>query len=680
MRDLRPLFDPRSVAVLGASNDPAKWGQWVAAGALRGAHRREVWLVNRKGGEILGRPAYRSLDELPGQPELVVVVLPADAFEDAIDASLGAGARAIVAITAGLGELGEEGVARERAAVERVRAAGAVMLGPNCLGVYDAASELDLGSSEFTPGSLGIISQSGNLAIELALLADEYGLGVSRFVSLGNQADVEAAELVSAFAQDDATGVIAVYCEDFRDGRAFARAGEAALAAGKQVVLLAAGASPAGARAAASHTGALASESAAVEAACRAAGIQRVSTPKELVDVALACLLPYRPRGARVAIVGDGGGTGVVTADLATAAGLELPPLSESLAAALTAIAPTVITANPVDLAGAGEQDFRNFERVTTAVLESGEVDAVVFTGYFGGYSQMNEEFSVRETEVAHAIAASVRASGRPLLAQAMYWRSPPAVALRAGGVPVYRDIEAAVDTLVRLVAQERRPRVGVPEVGKPSAPVGGDGYFEARELLAAGGVPFAAARHVTSPVEATEAAAVLGYPVALKALGLLHKSDAGGVALGLTSRGELEAAFADMERRLRPPGYAVEAMADVSGGVELIVGCRRDPRFGPLLLVGLGGIYAELLRDVAVALAPAGADEIEQLLLSLRGAGVLTGARGRSPLDVRAAAEAAAALSRVAAAHPEIAEIEVNPLLVTPSGALGLDARIVLA
>ena len=199
------------------------------------------------------------------------------------------------------------------------------MLGPNCLGVFDAAAELDLGSSEFEPGSMGIISQSGNLAIELALLAGEYGLGVSRFASLGNQADIEAAELVEAFAADEATRVIVVYCEDFRDGRAFARAGEAALDAGKQVVLLAAGGSPAGARAASSHTGALASDSAAVDAACRAAGILRVATPKELVDTALACLAPHRPRGGRLAIVGDGGGTGVVSADLATALGPRAP-------------------------------------------------------------------------------------------------------------------------------------------------------------------------------------------------------------------------------------------------------------------------------------------------------------------------------------------------------------------
>ncbi|RDI75858.1 Acyl-CoA synthetase (NDP forming) [Gaiella occulta] len=680
MRDLRPLFDPRSVAVLGASNDPSKWGQWIAAGALRGAHRRDVWLVNRKGGEILGRQALRSLDELPEAPELVVVALAAAAFEDAIDASLAAGARAIVAITAGLGEVGAEGKARELAVVERVRAAGAVMLGPNCLGVYDASAELDLGSNEFSPGSMGIISQSGNLALELSLLAAQYGVGVSRFASLGNQADIEAAELVEAFAADEATRVIGVYCEDFRDGRAFARAGAAALAAGKQVVLLAAGGSEAGARAAASHTGALASDSAAVDAACRAAGIQRVTTPKELVDVALACLAPHRPRGRRLAVVGDGGGTGVVSADLATAAGLELPHLSEELSAKLTAIAPTIVATNPVDLAGAGEQDFWNFERVTEAVLASGEVDAVVLTGYFGGYSQMNEDFRERETEVARAIAAAAGRAGRPLLVQAMFWDSGPARALREGGVPVYRDIEAVIATLAALVEQELRPAAGVAEVGAAAPPVCGGGYFEARELLAAGGVPFTPARRATTAAGAREAAAAVGYPVALKALGLLHKSDAGGVALGLGDEHALEDALSDMAARLAPEGYSVEAMADTSAGVELIAGCRRDPRFGPLVLVGLGGVYAELMNDVAVALAPAGVDELEQLLLSLRGAGVLTGARGRAPLDVRAAAAAAAALSRVAAAHPEIAEIEVNPLLVTPAGSVGLDARIVLA
>jgi acyl-CoA synthetase (NDP forming) len=679
VRDLRPLFDPRSVAVLGASSDPTKWGQWIAAGVLRGADRRDVWLVNRNGGEILGCTAYRSLDDLPGAPELVVVAVPAAAFEEAVDASLAAGARGIVAITAGLGEVDDGGREIERRVVEKVRRAGAVMLGPNSLGVYDAAASLDLGMDDFTPGSLGIISQSGNLASELSLLGAQYGIGISRFASLGNQADLEAAGLVESFAADEHTRVIAVYCEDFRDGRAFARACLAARDAGKQVVLLAAGGSEAGARAAASHTGALASDSAAVEAACRAAGILRVSTPKQLVDRVLACLAPHRPAGPRVAIVGDGGGTGVVTADLVTEAGLELPRLSDALAGRLLAIAPTIVTTNPVDLAGAGEQDFWNFERVTTAVLESGEVDAVIFTGYFGGYSQMNESFGAIETEIGRAIARAAATSGRPLLAQAMFWDSPPARALRASGVPVYRDIEAVVETLAGLVRLDESRGRGVPAVGDPAPPVAGDGYVEARELLAGAGIPFGAARVAGSVDEARSAAALVGYPVVLKALGLLHKSDAGGVALALADDEAVAAAARDMHERLAPVGYSVEALVPTADGVELIVGCRRDPRFGPLVLVGLGGIYAELLGDVGIALAPAEADELEALLRSLRGAGVLVGARGREPVAVRAAAEAAAALSRVAAAHPEIAELEINPLLATPSGVVGLDARIVL-
>ena len=339
MRDLRPLFDPRSVAVLGASNDPAKWGQWIAEGALRGAHRRDVWLVNRGGGEILGQATFRSLGELPGVPEVVVVALPEAAFEDAVDAALEAGARAIVVITAGLGEVDEAGRAREAAVVERVRAAGAVLLGPNCLGTYDAAAELDLGANDFTRGSIGVISQSGNLAVELSLLAADYGLGVSRFASLGNQADLEAAELVEAFAAHPETRVIAVYVEDFRDGRAFARAGAAAVTQGKQVIVLAAGGSEAGSRAAASHTGALVSDSAAIDAACRVAGVLRAATPKELVDLAAAALARSRPRGHRVAIVGDGGGTGVVASDLAAAVGLELPRLSDALGGRLRAVA-----------------------------------------------------------------------------------------------------------------------------------------------------------------------------------------------------------------------------------------------------------------------------------------------------------------------------------------------------
>jgi acetate---CoA ligase (ADP-forming) len=671
------------VAVVGASGDPAKWGHWIASGALRGAHRRDVHLVNRNGGEILGLPAYRALDELPSAPELVVIAVPAAGLEESVSAALDAGARAVVVISAGLGEVGEEGKAREDELATRVRAAGAVMLGPNCLGVYDAAAEFDLGANDLTPGPIGVISQSGNLALEISLLAADYGLGVSRFASLGNQADLAAADLVQAFADDPATRVLAVYAEDFRDGRAFARAGQAAAESGTPVVLLAAGASEAGARAARSHTGALVSDLAAVDAACRAAGIVRVSTPRELVDVAQALLASVRPRGRRVAVVGDGGGTGVIAADLAANLGLDLPALSDELSARLVAHMPTVVTGNPVDLAGAGEQDFSNFERVTRLVLASGEVDAVVLTGFFGGYSEMSESFRTRETAVAREIVDAVDAIGRPLVVQAMYWRSAPAAAFREGGIPVYREIEAALGALARIVQLEDGPRHGVPDARLRAGPVQEEsavGYLEAREIVVDAGVPLPEARPATSEEEALAAARDLGYPVALKSLGLLHKSDGGGVALGLDDADALAAAFGAMRERLPPGAYAVERMVEDAHGVELIVGCKRDPRFGPILLVGLGGVHAEAMRDIAVALAPAEPDEVEAMLRSLRGASLLTGTRGRPELDLFAASEAGAALSRLAAERPEIREVEVNPLLVLRSGVVGLDARAVVA
>ena len=231
-RDLRPLFDPRSVAVVGASNTAGKWGYWLGTGALLGEDCRSVYLVNRNGGEILGRDAYRSLAELPESPELVVITVPASVFDEAVEDAVNAGAKALVVISAGLGEGGPEGRAREEAAVERVREAGALLVGPNCLGIFDAETNLHLSSNSVPSGSIGFISQSGNLALEVGMLAGDAGLGYSRFVSLGNQADLEVAELIDSFAEHEPTRLIAVYCEDFRDGRAFARAAHRAVAGG----------------------------------------------------------------------------------------------------------------------------------------------------------------------------------------------------------------------------------------------------------------------------------------------------------------------------------------------------------------------------------------------------------------------------------------------------------------
>ena len=677
-RDLRPLFDPRSVAIVGASNTPGKWGHWLAGGALKGEDRRAVYLVNRNGGEILGRTAFRSLAELPESPELVVITVPAGGFEEAIDAALGLGAKALVVISAGLGESGSEGRERERAAVERIRAAGAILVGPNCLGIFDAGTHLHLSSNSVPSGPIGLISQSGNLALEVGMLAEDVGLGFSRFVSIGNQADVEAAELIDAFAAHEPTRVIAVYCEDFKDGRAFARAAARAVKAGKPVLLLAGGGTTASARAARSHTGALVSDLVAVEAACAAAGIQRVSTPKELVDVAFALLSSPPARGERVGIVADGGGSTVIAADLASAHGLELPQVGENTVSALRDILPaTAATANPVDLAGGGEYDVFNFARVVEILLRSEELDTVFLTGYFGGYSTYSEEHAAREVEAARAMGRFAANTGKPLIVQTMYWRSEAAAALRAGGLAVYRDLEGALHAIAALVRAGTEQRGTVPELPQPAEPVAATGYWDARELLEAAGVEFAQARRAQTREDALAAADDLGYPVVLKALGELHKSDAGGVALGIEDEQDLEGALANMTT-LSVEQYSVERMAPVAAGAELIVGCLNDAHFGPIVLVGLGGVYAELLDDTAVAIAPVDPAQAEELISSLRGAPILAGARGRPPLDVAAAADALAALSRLAASRPDLAELEINPLLVTPGGAVGLDARLV--
>jgi acetate---CoA ligase (ADP-forming) len=672
-RNFGALFAPRSVAVVGASDTPGKWGHVLAKGALAGEHRRAVYLVNRSGGEILGRRAHRSLAELPAAPDLVAVAVPASGFADTVDAAIAAGARAIVAISAGLGESGPEGARREQEAVARIRDAGALLLGPNCLGVADAHAELWLAWAGFREGPVALISQSGNLALEIGELLAAYGLGISRFASLGNQADVDATDLLPAVALHEQTRLVALYVEDFRDGRAFARAASQVVAAGKPVVLMSAGRSAAGALSARSHTGALASDGRAIDAACRAAGVVRASTPRDLVDAAQALLAPKPLQGRRIGVVGDGGGHNAVAADAVSALGFELPAFSERLAGELAAVLPaTASTANPVDFAGGGERDITTYPRVARMLLRSGEVDAVLLTGYFGGYGRESELDAARE------LAQIGREAPAPLVVHTMYADSAAASVLRASGAPVCREIEATARTLVTMRARAAGTAHAVPDLPAPVPRPVAEDYWSARELVASAGIELVAARRVRTSDDAARAAGELGFPVVLKALGALHKSDAGGVVVDIRDAEGLRRAFDALQTKLAAKEFSLERMAPVRDGVELLVGTRRDHRFGPIVLVGVGGLYAEILDDVAVALAPLDADGARELVLSLRGAALLTGARGRRPVAVAAAAEVIASVSLLGAACRDIDEIEINPLLVTPAGAVALDARVI--
>ena len=383
--------------------------------------------------------------------------------------------------------------------------------------------------------------------------------------------------------------------------------------------------------------------------------------------------------GRRVAVLTDGGGHGAMAADALGAAGLDAPELGEATRERLRSVLwPGSSVANPVDLAGAGDLDPRSYARALDALLAADDVDGVLLTGYFGGYSTEAGHLHEAEVAAARAMAAAITAGSTPVVVHTIFPHGPSAQALRAAGIPVHRDVDRCCDVLAGLVA--RAPADPVDPAHDAAPPVTDDSYVASRALFAAAGLSFPAALTVHGRDELDDAFAATGFPVVLKALGSLHKSDAGGVVLGLRDAPTALAAYDEMVGRLHPPAVSVEAMADLSDGVEVIAGCVRDRTFGPVLMVGLGGVHAEVLADTACALAPVGPDVARRLLLSLRGAALLRGARGRPPVDLDALAAAVSAVSVVAARHPELAELEVNPLLATPRGALALDARVVLA
>lgn len=676
MRDLAPLLNPRSVAVVGASDDPAKWGFGIARGVLRGADRRRVELVNARAATVQGRATVASLRDLGEPVDLAVLVVPAHAFEEVVEDGLARGVRAFIGITIGFAEAGEEGRAVEERVARRVREEGAVLLGPNCMGVWSGhvafdAAWLDTGQA---PGPLALVSQSGGMGVDFASYGIEMGLGMSHFVSVGNQADVTVGDVIEHLAHDPEVRAIGVYCEDFRDGRRFLRAVAEAREADRPVIVL----SPTGegaARAAQSHTGSLVSTRRVVEAALGDAGALLVATPEDLMEAAQGLLMPTRPRGRRVGVVSDGGGIAVIATGVLAADGFAVPELSAGLQGRLRELRPgAASTRNPIDLTGVFG-DLDTYPRVLDALMGSGEVDAAILVGSFGTLTH-EEPRRLDETAAAERMVAS----GHPLVAAVQWTDEPPWRALRDGGVPAFRRVGSACRA---LTAAHRFATAAVrvtPDWPAPADPAPATGYMAARALLEAGGVPFAGAAEVTGAGEALAAAEVFGYPVVLKALGTEHKSDGGGVVLGLGTPGQLEAAIADLQTRLAPPSFSVERMVVAPVSAELVCGVMWDPRFGPVALVGGGGTAVELLDDVVLSLAPLTAAEAEAALRRLRTFPLLDGYRGRPRLAVAAAAEAIAALTRVAAAHPELAEVEVNPLVVTPDFALALDARTICA
>ncbi|WP_411120085.1 acetate--CoA ligase family protein [Streptomyces sp. 058-1L] len=666
---LAVFSDPASVAVVGASANPAKWGYWLARGALAGRDRRSVHLVSRGSEEILGTATVPALTDLPEVPELVAVCVPAAQVGPVVDEALALGVRGVLGITADVPDA--------PALAARITAGGARLIGPSSLGLYDAHTSLHIAWGNFRAGGLAVISQSGQVGTEIALLARQCGLGISRFVSVGSQLDVTTADLLEDLIDHPRTRAVALYVEGFEDGRRIFDAVRLLKRAGKPVLVLAAGASEAGARAARSHTSVLTSPMELVDAACRAAGALRVPTAGALVDVA-ACLMARVPaRGRRVAVLSDSGGQGALAADAAHHRGLKVPRLSPQLSAEVAGLLPAAAAAdNPVDLAGAGEADLMSYHDVTRTLLRSAEVDSVLMSGYFGRYGLDSAALTAPEQRVAAALAELPPRHGRALVVHSMGSDSDAAAVLRSAGVPVFPTVETAVGALSRAAELSARPGRRIPR----AAPGGSlpEGYWDTRAALIRAGIAFPDARRIHDCQDLSAALDELRGPYVLKASWLEHKTEAGGVRIGLTSADEVAAAFTAMHRRLGDGAYTLEEQDVRPHVVELILGARTDAGLGPMVMVGAGGTEAELHRDTVTECAPVSPRQARAMIRRLRCAPLLTGWRGAPRADLRSLVRAVVTVSQlIAGCQDGPAELEINPLRVGPDGALAVDALL---
>jgi acetate---CoA ligase (ADP-forming) len=693
------VLHPRSIAVVGASPEPSSIGGAVFANLLAAGYAGALHAVNRRGRAIGGYPSHRSIADVPGEVEAAVLAIPAGGVLETARECAARGVRALVVLSAGFAEAGTEGAALQQKLLAICRAGGMRLIGPNCLGVLNTDPHVRLNASFAPtappPGGLGLLSQSGGVGIALLEQARGLGVGLSAFVSVGNKADLSGNDFLQWCEQDERTKAILLYLESFGNPRKFARIARR-VGRTKPIVAVKAGRSPAGARAASSHTGALlAGSEVAVDALFRQAGVLRAETLGELFDLAMLLERQPLPAGRRVAIVTNAGGPGILAADACQAAGLELPEFAPSLQTELRTLAPSAASlANPVDLIAAASPQA--FGRTIEAIGASDEVDAIV--------AVFVPPLVTRAPDVAHAVreAAGALAGRLPLLSVFMTADGAPAELLDPDApLPVFRYPEDAVRALGRAAehaAWRATPRGELPsfaDVRRDEAAAilaralaQGTTWLDPGDvhaLLACYGLPLTPQRIVRTPTAAARAAAELGGPVALKAIapGLLHKSDLGAVALGLTSPTAVRRAAQAMRAALAehghvPAGFLVQAMA--APGVELLVGATADPLFGPVVACGAGGRAVELLHDVAVRLAPLTDRDAHEMLRELRTFPLLEGYRGEPPVDLAALAGVLLRVGALVDAHPEIVELDCNPVIAHPDGAIVVDARVRIA
>jgi acyl-CoA synthetase (NDP forming) len=677
--DLAPLFAPASVAVLGVSRNPAKLGHRLLQNVTGGGYAGAVHVVNPSGEAILGCATVPSVEALPAGVDLALVSLPAPAVLPAVRALAARGTRATVILSSGFGEVDDEGRAAQAELLAAARAGGLRVVGPNCMGVYSAPARLNgtyFWDLPTAAGGISIVSQSGAYGGLIFRHLGARGLGVARFVSIGNQVDVEIAEVLEWLVDDAATTLVACFVEALRDGPRFLAA--AARAAGrKPIVVLKGGRSTAGRRAAGSHTGSLAGAWEVYRAACASARIVLAEETEEFFDAVetLVTVPTARPAGQRVAVVTVSGGPSVVAADAAERAGLQVPVLDEAASASLRALLPPfAAVGNPVDLTPQVEP-----ARIGAAIRHVFDQPGIA------GVIAVNVGLDI--PEFADGVVAAAGATGKPAVAFAA---DAPTIAarFRAAGVPVLPSPERAVRAW-RALWEARPPAARIaprpptlsPELRRAVDTTHGPlPYAQARGLLEACGVHFCREAVVADAEAAVAAAGRIGYPVVVKAdaAGLTHKTEAGGVVLDVADAAAVRAACAALRARTGCPRFVVQER--VGPGVELLLGARRDEVFGPVVALGTGGVLTDVLRDVSVRLAPLGEGEAEAMLEEGARPRLLAGPRGLRPVDRRALVGLVHALAGLVVAEPRLVEIDVNPLIAAGADLVAVDVLVIAA
>ncbi len=693
---LDSFFKPKSVAIVGASRTKGKVGYEILANMLEAGYEGKIFPINPKADEIEGLKCYPDIASTGETPELVLVIVPARFVPGVMRECVEAGVGSAIIITAGFKEIGEEGRKLEEEIRRICRQGGVRVIGPNCLGVIAPTSKVNASFGGDLPkaGGIGYLSQSGALLAAILDMANANGIGFSKLASIGNKMDVNELDIIEALGQDVETKVIAGYLESITDGNKFVRQAEK-ISHHKPILLMKSGGTAAGAAAASSHTGSLAGAEVAYESAFERSGIIRCKSIEAQFDYAQAFSTQPLPEGPSVAVITNAGGPGIMAADAVEQEGLTFAELTEETKEKLAGGLPAAANINnPVDILGDALAD--RYEFAIDLVLDDPNVDSILVL--------LTPQAMTESEKTAEALVRVCRSKAKkPVLA--CFLGAEKVIGgvklLQAGGIPQYDSPESAVATakvmsdyvrwkarpkrVVKMFPVNRRKvenivdrhlRQGLREIGET----------ESKEILEAYGFVTPKGSIATTAGQAASIANQLGYPVVLKIWSpdILHKSDVGGVKVGLNSEQEVKDAFDLMMYRVpkKMPeaqimGVLVQEM--VASGREVILGMHRDPHFGPLMMFGMGGIMVEVLKDVSFYLAPLTAEEAKQMLVSTRTYKLLQGARGQEGVDIDEIAEGLQRLSQLVTEFPQIQEMDINPYVVGPAGVtpIAVDARI---